>query len=65
MKRNYKIIIPIIIMAGVLVSFDFRHEPDPEKDKALVQVLRYILTEGHYQPVEIDDEFSKGVFKIL
>ena len=62
MKRNYKFIIPIIILAGVLVSFNFRFEPDPEKDKALVQVLRYILTEGHYQPTSINDDFSEGIF---
>ena len=62
MKRNYKFIIPIILVAGVLVSFNFRHEPDPEKDKALVQVLRYILTEGHYQPTQLDDAFSEGVY---
>ena len=62
MKRNYKFIIPIILMAGVLVSFNFRFEPDPEKDKALVQVLRSILTQGHYQPTEINDEFSEGVY---
>jgi carboxyl-terminal processing protease len=62
MKRNYKFIIPIILIAGVLVSFNFRYEPDPEKDKALVKVLRYILTEGHYQPADINDEFSEGVY---
>jgi len=62
MKRNYKFIIPIILIAGALVSFNFRTEPDPEKDKALVEVLRYILTEGHYQPAEIDDDFSEGVY---
>lgn len=62
MKRNYKFILPIVILAGVLVSFNFRYEPDPEKDKALVRVLRFILAEAHYQPVPIDDAFSEAVF---
>ncbi len=62
MKRNYKFIIPIILIAGILVSFNFRYQPDPEKDKQLVNVLRYILTQGHYQPTTIDDNFSEGVY---
>ncbi len=62
MKRNYKIILPVILLAGVLLSFNLRYEPDPEKDKELVRVLRYILTEGHYQPVEMNDTFSEAVF---
>jgi len=62
MKRNYKFILPIVLIAGVLVSFNFRYEPDPEKDKALVRVLRFILAEAHYQPVDIDDTFSEAVF---
>jgi len=62
MKRNYKFILPIVLLAGVLLSFNFRYQPDPEKDKALVQVLRYILAEGHYQPIELNDTFSEGVY---
>lgn len=62
MKRNYKIIISLIILAGVLVSFNMRYQPDPEKDKELIRVLQYILTQGHYQPTTIDDAFSKAVF---
>jgi len=62
MKRNYKLFISLIILAGVLVSFNLRYQPDPEKDKELVRVLRYILTQGHYQPTEINDSFSKAIF---
>lgn len=63
MKRNYKFILPILLLAGVLVSFNCRFQPDPEKDKALVQILRYILAEGHYKPVDINDGFSEGVYE--
>jgi carboxyl-terminal processing protease len=62
MKRNYKFIIPIILLTGVLLSFNFRYQPDPDKDKELVKVLRYILTQGHYQPTQIDNSFSVAVF---
>ncbi len=62
MKRNYKIILPIILLAGILVSFNFRNQSDPEKDRELLQVLRHILTQAHYQPVEINDSFSEAVY---
>ena len=62
MRRNYKFIIPIILLAGVLLSFNFRNQPDPEKNKELVKVLRYILVQGHYQKTAINDAFSEAVF---
>lgn len=62
MKRNYKYLIPIVLLAGILLSFKFNNEPDPEKNKAILQVLNYILREGHYQPKDINDTFSEGVF---
>ncbi len=62
MKRNYKIFIPLVLVAGILLSFKFQNEPDPIKDKTILQVLTYILTEGHYQPKPIDDQFSEGIY---
>jgi len=62
MKRNYKILLSLILLAGVLVSFNLRYQPDPEKDKALISVLRHILTQGHYHPTHINDSFSEAVF---
>ena len=62
MKRKYKIIIPIIILAGLFFSFQISNQPDPEKDKILIGLIRYALKQGHYEPHQIDDEFSKNVF---
>ena len=62
MKRRYKIIIPIIILAGLLFSFQIANKPDPEKDKILIGLIRYALKQGHYEPKEINDEFSANVF---
>ena len=62
MKRKYKIIIPIIILAGLLFSFQISNQPNPEKDKILVGLIRYALKQGHYQPQQIDDEFSEQLF---
>ncbi len=62
MKRNYKIIIPILLLAGALLSFNYSNRHDPDTDRTLMSVLRMILTQGHYQPATIDDEFSEGVY---
>ncbi|WP_250629644.1 carboxy terminal-processing peptidase [Aureibaculum algae] len=62
MKSNYKIILPIILLAGVLLSFNMKQNPDPEKEKILLGLIRSALTQGHYQPHEINDEFSTAVY---
>ena len=63
MKKNYKIIIPIVLLAGILLSFKIKQQPDPEKDKILVGLIRYALTQGHYEPQDLNDEFSELVFE--
>ena len=62
MKKKYKIIFPIIIVAGMLFGFQIANKPDPEKDKILIGLVRYALKQGHYEPHAIDDEFSEKVF---
>ena len=62
MKKQYKIILPIIIVAGMLFGFKMANEPNPEKDKILIGLVRYALKQGHYEPQLIDDNFSEKVF---
>ena len=62
MKKQYKIILPIIIVAGMLFGFKMVNEPNPEKDKILIGLVRYALKQGHYEPQFIDDNFSEKVF---
>ena len=62
--KKYKIVIPILIIAGTLLGFSLNSSaPDPTKDKVLIGVLRYIIKNGHYEPKEMDDNFSKSVYK--
>ena len=62
MKKQYKIIIPLILVASLLFGFQIANNPDPEKDKILVGLVRYALKQGHYEPHQIDDEFSEKIF---
>jgi carboxyl-terminal processing protease len=38
-------------------------DPDPEKDKVLIYVLKNILTRGHFVAKELNDDFSETVYK--
>ena len=64
MKKNYKIILLATVLSAVLFwSFKNKNsEGDPEKDKMLLEVLSYVLTNGHYSPIEMNDSFSKKVY---
>ncbi len=63
MKKNYKFLIPVVLLAGILLSFQIKKQPDPEKDKILVGLIRYALTQGHYEPQDMNDQFSEAVFE--
>ncbi len=64
MKRNYKIIISVVLLAGALFAFKIKSSEsiDPEKDKMLLELLALVIEKGHYKPPKIDDTFSKGVY---
>ena len=36
---------------------------NPDKDKLLLQVISYVLEEGHVDPKDFDDQFSEHVFE--
>jgi len=64
MKRNYKILLVVAVLSVALWSFvPKKAEGDPEKDKLLLELLTFVIERGHYDPVAIDDKFSKGVYK--
>ncbi|NDI97784.1 tail-specific protease [Flavobacterium sp. LaA7.5] len=65
MKRNYKILLIVAVLAVALWSFIPKQQQtsDPEKDRLLVELITFVIEKGHYDPADIDDEFSKGVYK--
>ena len=65
MKRNYKILIAVVLLSVALFAFkinSFKSE-DPVKDKMLIELLAFVIEKGHYNPALIDDKFSKGIYK--
>ncbi|HQE34619.1 MAG TPA: PDZ domain-containing protein, partial [Flavobacterium alvei] len=65
MKRNYKILIAVVLLSATLFAFKINSEKsaDPEKDKMLLELLTFVIEKGHYNPAKIDDAFSKGIYK--
>lgn len=62
MKRNYKLVLITLLLAFASCSFTTKKFEDPNKDKLLIQLIKYVLEEGHFSPQEIDDNFSEEVF---
>jgi len=66
MKRNYKILAFVAILAVALWSFIPKQKDvsgDPDRDKLLLELITFVIEKGHYDPAKIDDKFSKGVYK--
>lgn len=68
MKRNYKILIVLVSLSAVFWSFKtFQLLPNSnntsEKDKVLLELLAFVIERGHYDPIAIDDSFSKGLYQ--
>lgn len=64
MKKNYKILLVVVAVAAALWSFipNKKNTPDPEKEAMLLEMLTFVIKNGHYDPATIDDSFSESVF---
>ena len=62
MKRNYKVLLLVLLLAFASCSFTTKTFSDPDKDKLLIQVITYVLQQGHFDPLEMDDNFSAKIF---
>ncbi|MCD2257684.1 carboxy terminal-processing peptidase [Psychroserpens luteolus] len=61
MKRNYKLLLLVLLLAFASCSFTTKNE-DPNKDKLLIQLITYVLENGHFNPQDLNDNFSEQVF---
>ncbi|MDN3492001.1 carboxy terminal-processing peptidase [Winogradskyella bathintestinalis] len=62
MRGNYKFLLLALLIAFASCSFTSKKFDDPDKDKLLIQLITYLLDQGHFDPKDIDDEFSSHVF---
>ncbi|WP_339627133.1 carboxy terminal-processing peptidase [uncultured Winogradskyella sp.] len=62
MKGNYKFLLLALLIAFASCSFTSKTFNDPDKDKLLIQLITYVLDQGHFDPQELNDDFSENVF---
>ena len=64
MKRNYKVLMLVLLLAFASCSFTTKTFDDPDKDKLLIQVVTFLLQQVHFDPQDINDDFSAKVFNV-
>ncbi len=63
MKGNYKFLLLALLIAFASCSFTTKTFNDPDKDKLLIQLITYVLEQGHFEPKDLTDDFSNKVFE--
>jgi len=62
MKKNYKVLLLVLLLAFASCSFTSKTFDDTDKDKLLIQVITYVLQSGHFDPIKLNDNFSEELF---
>jgi len=62
MKRNYKVLLLMVLLAFASCSFTTKTFDDSDKDKMLIHIIKSVLEQLHFDPIEMDDAFSTELF---
>ena len=63
MRRNYKVFLLGLLLAVASCSFTTKEfDANSDKDEVLIELIAYVLREGHYDPKDINDNFSENVY---
>jgi carboxyl-terminal processing protease len=62
MKKNLTFPLFIMLVAVASCSFTNKSFENDDKDKLLLDIITYVLDKGHYEPKDINDDFSANVF---
>lgn len=62
MKRNYKVLLLMVLLAFASCSFTTKTVDDSDKDKMLIHIIKMVLKELHFDPIAINDDFSAELF---
>jgi carboxyl-terminal processing protease len=61
MKRNYKIILLLLILAAAFFGFR-KQQIAKDKETAIITGVQRVIDYAHYHPKTLNDDFSKKVF---
>ena len=63
MKRKFNLLLLTLLLAFASCSFTTKTFDDNDKDKLLIQLVTYVLEQGHFDPKDMDDNFSVAVYE--
>lgn len=63
MKRKLNLLLLTLLLAFASCSFTAKTFETDDKDTLLVQLITYVLEQGHFDPKDMDDNFSVAVFE--
>jgi len=63
MKKNLAYGLFALLIAVASCSFTNKTFENDDKDKLLIDLITYVLSKGHYEPKDIDDDFSVNIFE--
>ena len=63
MKRKFNLLLLTLLLAFASCSFTAKTFEEDNKDQLLVQLITYVLEQGHFDPKMMDDNFSAAVFE--
>jgi carboxyl-terminal processing protease len=53
------LLIPILIIGFTITNKNFS---DPNKDRLLIEIIKYVVEKGHYNKIQIDDDLSEKIY---
>ncbi len=63
MKNKLALLCFAIVLAVSSCSFTTKKfDTDTDRDRVLIELITFVVEQGHYDVKDIDDEFSKGVY---
>ena len=62
MSLRFSIIITILSLTIFGFTLKKNKLSDPDKEKVLLEIVKYVVERGHYNSIELDDNFSVKIF---
>jgi len=62
LKQSNIFLLSSIVIVGLLVNLGFKKFDDPNKEKLLLEIVKYVVEKGHFQKIKINDALSEDFF---
>ena len=63
MNKKFEYLFLIIPLLIIGFTFSNKKFSDPNKDKLLIEIVKYVVEKGHYNNIEINDNLSEKLYQ--